>query len=1159
MPRLIALFLLFFLAAIAPSWAMDEQERSHINAVEQTQTVYGQGAPEHLRALASLIVYYDHAGRARDALEPARRYIRLLESKTDAHSIDALNKLQQDLIQRLIQLGELDEAEREKQRLFARLNSGGGEASESSAEMKLRIAWQQLVRVPVPMPQGASETERALVNAVNDAALQFGPFGRERLQSLGAYVSFLEETHAEPSRILPVAHRWLEINGLLDSGAPDDYGIIGSMADLHVQVAEYAAALLLYRRHVDYLEAVQGDEAEATLRGHHNIAFVLDRLGRHGEAQPIYEQAAERAIFAFGAENALVAVIKASWAESLAQSGQTDRAVVVARESLAIIRSVPQSRREDLVRCLTSARLVFAAAGMNGEALSVSRELMALPRGADNVEDGAQLHDLAVTLMNAERYKEALDAAERSLALLSQQLGESDPIIAKPLNTLAMIYVSLGKPDQALPYILRSVALTEAEYGPANIEVAKKRVNEVNVLSALKRYPEAIEVMERIAPVIETQAPQDVSTLATYYHNYAVLEVSYALQLQGQLTEGQRGSFATALTLGHLLSNAMDHAERALALRGVAHSESNPARQQSEALLTTLRMLSGSDSPKDATAPLIRLLAVRSGNDTDTTTENFLQMSLVLAYVAQGNANAAILWGKQAVNSLRDKLGLNADLPEELRRSLVEKGRFTFEVLAALLVRQGRIPEAQQVFRMLKEHELGEVVRGAQDVGKERAELTGLEQAQFREFYQLRDQLGGMAVERLQLEQRQSLSETEKKRLADIVSAQQVQVDAIVALLKRIETDMANARVGQNNASATVEASQLQRVIDHLATAEPQAHVVGLQYLVSDDTLTILLTVPNAPAIAHQIKIERVALYRQINRVLAQLSAPDADPRYYSPTLKALYDLLITPVVADLEQLGAKTLMLSLDDQLRLLPFAALMGPEGKYLIQDYTLALYNEAAGQTLNVRGAAQWRVAAMGLSQEVEGKKPLRAVPDELAGIVASPGISGQVFLNERFTRVQFQSVLQQRQSGFNVLHVASHFDFRPGRPQDSVLYMGNGERISLTDLAKPVFDFSHFDLVTYSACQTAIADERNSSAQELEGLSAITQRHGAQAVLASLWSVADQSTGRLMQRYYTARQHLNKAAALRKAQLEMIENETEAAPYRWAPFVLMGNWR
>jgi CHAT domain-containing protein len=95
--------------------------------------------------------------------------------------------------------------------------------------------------------------------------------------------------------------------------------------------------------------------------------------------------------------------------------------------------------------------------------------------------------------------------------------------------------------------------------------------------------------------------------------------------------------------------------------------------------------------------------------------------------------------------------------------------------------------------------------------------------------------------------------------------------------------------------------------------------------------------------------------------------------------------------------------------------------------------------------------------------------------------------------------------------------------------------------------------------YSACQTAIADERHSSAQELEGLSAITQRRGAQAVLATLWSVADQSTSRLMQRYYTARQHLNKAAALRKAQLEMIENEAEAAPYRWAPFVLMGNWR
>ena len=55
---------------------------------------------------------------------------------------------------------------------------------------------------------------------------------------------------------------------------------------------------------------------------------------------------------------------------------------------------------------------------------------------------------------------------------------------------------------------------------------------------------------------------------------------------------------------------------------------------------------------------------------------------------------------------------------------------------------------------------------------------------------------------------------------------------------------------------------------------------------------------------------------------------------------------------------------------------------------------------------------------------------------------------------------------------------------------------------------------------------------------------------------------------MQRFYALRgeQSLNKAQALRAAQLAMIDGELRLsrrqdwrAPYHWAPFVLMGNWR
>ena len=64
-------------------------------------------------------------------------------------------------------------------------------------------------------------------------------------------------------------------------------------------------------------------------------------------------------------------------------------------------------------------------------------------------------------------------------------------------------------------------------------------------------------------------------------------------------------------------------------------------------------------------------------------------------------------------------------------------------------------------------------------------------------------------------------------------------------------------------------------------------------------------------------------------------------------------------------------------------------------------------------------------------------------------------------------------------------------------------------------------------------------------------------GAEAVLVSLWKVADVSTAELMVRFY---RHLKagrgKAEALRQARLELLEQGRFVHPFYWAPFVLVG---
>jgi CHAT domain-containing protein len=158
-------------------------------------------------------------------------------------------------------------------------------------------------------------------------------------------------------------------------------------------------------------------------------------------------------------------------------------------------------------------------------------------------------------------------------------------------------------------------------------------------------------------------------------------------------------------------------------------------------------------------------------------------------------------------------------------------------------------------------------------------------------------------------------------------------------------------------------------------------------------------------------------------------------------------------------------------------------------------------------------------------------------------------------------------------------------------DSFLLLGDGSHLSLAQI-KTKLDFNSVELLTLSACETAMGDEGTSQhGVEVEGLGAIAQQAGAKAVLATLWPVADASTAALMRALYQAHKvdHLDKADALRQAQLALLRGTVAAGdtsnaarglaragatrasgnfktnpsapyahPFFWAPFILMGNW-
>jgi len=401
--------------------------------------------------------------------------------------------------------------------------------------------------------------------------------------------------------------------------------------------------------------------------------------------------------------------------------------------------------------------------------------------------------------------------------------------------------------------------------------------------------------------------------------------------------------------------------------------------------------------------------------------------------------------------------------------------------------------------------------------------------------------------------------------------------------------------------------------------AELGPGTVVLYTVVTDERYRVIVITPEAQ-VARDYPISAAALNCKVHAFREVLRAtsgdtPAFDPR---PLAQELYQILVAPVAHDLEGANAQTLMWVLDGALRYLPVAALYDGE-RYLVERYRQVVMTPASESRLKDLPRPAWTVLGLGVSKAHGNFAALPAVPTELRGIIrtvepATDGVlPGIIQLDEAFTAQTLWAALQQQ---YPVVHIASHFQFRPGNEAESFLLLGDGSHLSLAQLKEQWNVFRGVDLLTLSACDTAMGSS-GATGTEVEGFAVLAQRKGAKAVVASLWPVADASTQALMQTFYRQRESqpgMPKVEALRQAQLILLRGqgapppglqvaalsgalagEISAAPprgldleplqqakgfcgdvamqprfvpspqapyahpYYWAPFILIGNWK
>ena len=271
---------------------------------------------------------------------------------------------------------------------------------------------------------------------------------------------------------------------------------------------------------------------------------------------------------------------------------------------------------------------------------------------------------------------------------------------------------------------------------------------------------------------------------------------------------------------------------------------------------------------------------------------------------------------------------------------------------------------------------------------------------------------------------------------------------------------------------------------------------------------------------------------------------------------RRLYDLLIAPVA---DRLGpGTTLAIVPDGPLRAFPFAALVAPDGRFLIQQTRLSLIPALAyAQPSGARPGHGLRIVAASLQRQIAlpvGFFPALGGTAQEARVAAGFARDGRLLPD--FNRADLQAALAGGR--IDVLHLATHAVFN-GR-SDRAFIVANGEVVRLSEL-RAMIDRSRvrgepLDLLVLSACETAVGDEEASM-----GLAGAAVQAGARSVIGSLWQVDDAGTALLMREFYRRYSEGEpRAEALQGAQRSLIEGGgANADPAIWAAFALLGAWR
>jgi CHAT domain-containing protein len=812
------------------------------------------------------------------------------------------------------------------------------------------------------------------------------------------------------------------------------------------------------------------------------------------------------------------------------------------KAALAVAKFLHSARSTAMT--LRAIGLAYRRLDNNAQALASYQEgLDAALKAGDLPLQAELLRGLGVTHRALGEFPQAIDADERSLALYRDLKDEHQTAAA--MHNLAGNYRMTGDLRKAGELWEESIRI-----GRQYPDVVNSATSNLAVLASQLGNPEASQAyLEQTNRYAENA--HDLHGLTVGLINLGLAYSGSPAQYGEALDSYKRSLVLSAQTHDIMLQSA------ALVNRAMVYEAQGKRALAIADLQESLRISKAGDSREIQLNTLFSLasLELKSGQ-SDRAFEHAQQAVAIVeefrslddqwqAFHVFGKCwlqrkdlvNARIWLDRSiaAVELLRSRAGGSEEDGQYFLRARINP----YHDLLQLDLDQGLAEEALSLAERAKARQLLDVVR----LGK--TEPAG----SMTDAERVRERLLSSTLSRLDQQLAGAADPKVRDGLQRSLDAAQSEMEAFRMRLYAAHPDLA-AQKGDASPIALAQTSELL----------PDAHTALVEFTSSEDNLFVFTIVRDAqgkPRLrTHTIPWPRKQLTQAVDQFTGKLGARDLG---YRASAAQLDNKLMAPLAADLRD--CTLLVIVPDGPLWNLPFQALVGPDGRHLIERQAV-FYAPSLTYLLESRQPRR-EVASSAHQLLALGDPDTLQLPDTAREVQQLVKLYGTENSRLLMGSEALKASWEKDAPDYRILHIATHGVLNPKNPMYSYLqFSGKSGTDKLLEAREVVNLKLHPDLVVLSACETGRG--RVSIGEGLVGMSWAFLLAGARTTVVSQWKMDSASTTRLMiamhtslKPVFTSSDGFGRARSLQKAELQLMRTPEFRHPFYWAGFVMVGD--